>query len=522
MNRKQLRKFFILSVLLYPLLSSSTFAQVSGCTDPTASNYNSSATVNNGSCLYNVSFYTPPVKVDPIDIVLKESSALELAGNTLWSLNDGGGAAAIYRIDSVTSTLLQTVTLEGATNKDWEDLAFDGTFLYIGDVGNNFDGSRGNFRIYKVPLSAIPDYVGNATVTIPSTNIEVINFTYSDQPQPVVATGPNNTEFDCAAMIVDEGKIHLFTKNWLQNKTTHYVINGIAAGTYVATPLETLATNYLVTAADKAPGKNLIVLLGYEVTGIGNHYLHLLSDYSGGLFFNGNKRQINLPNPSVMGQAEGLVFRTPTYGYISNERITGTVSGITYTVTQKLRSFDIAEFIPAYVLPLVLKKFEVVSSNGQNRITWNFSEPVKELVLQYSSNRTNFTTVQTFSMTSEGSFFHQPVTNTSFYRLAWKNEQGAERYSDIKFVGNSINNTVSNVVLRQNGELMFTKTGEEEGQYMFRLLSTDGKLVAQITEQDVPGGVHHLNFRKSLPLHTTFVLELIHRNERSAIRLVVQ
>src|SRR5207237_534147 len=137
--------------------------------------------------------------------------------------------------------------------------------------------------IYKFPLSAIPDYNTTPVATIPAGSIEVINYTYSDQVQPPVASSANATKYDCEAMIVDGGKIHLFSKNWVDATSTHYVINSVAAGTYVANVVETLATNYLVTAADKPLGENVIVLLGYQASGLGNHYMHLLSDYSGGL-----------------------------------------------------------------------------------------------------------------------------------------------------------------------------------------------------------------------------------------------
>ena len=138
-------------------------------------------------------------------------------------------------------------------------------------------------------------------------------------------------------MIVDNGRIHLFTKNWVNLNSTHYEISDTAAGTYVALPLETLTTNYLVTAADKAPGREVIALLGYQNSGSANHFIHLLSGYSGGLYFNGNKRQLDLPNVSVMGQAEGIAFRNGVYGYINNERF--------ITVTQKLKSFNISGLV---------------------------------------------------------------------------------------------------------------------------------------------------------------------------------
>jgi len=320
-------------------------AQVYGCTDPLANNYNPSATVNNGSCTYNITSYTPPLKVDPISDSLVETSGLQMAGNFLWSFNDGGGKAAIYRIDTLSNAVLQSVYLEGATNVDWEDIAFDGTNLYIGDFGNNANGARTNLKIYKFPFASIPSYENNPVVVIPSGKIEVIKFSYNDQPQPPQPQSANSTAYDCEAMLVDSGKIHLFTKNWLALNTTHYVINSISAGTYKAMPVDTLATNFLVTAADKAPNQKLIVLLGYQASGVGDHFLYLLTDYNGINYFSGNKRRLDLPNVTVMGQAEGISLRTDGYGYISNERFTKKTNLFTLTVAQKLHSFDISDYV---------------------------------------------------------------------------------------------------------------------------------------------------------------------------------
>ena len=319
-----LRVTLFVSLLLL-FINKPSFAQVAGCTDPLSNNFNPLATVNDGSCTYLVTNYTPPIKVDPISITLVENSGLQMAGNYLWSFNDGGGAAAIYRIDTITNAVLQKVSLGGTVNIDWEDIAFDGTNFYVGDFGNNYNGARTDLKIYKFPLAAIPDYINNPEVTIPFGQIEIINFSYSDQAQPILPTSANHTKFDCEAMIIDGGKIHLFTKNWIDLNTTHYEINSLTAGTYIAIPLETLATNYLVTAADKAVGKKLIILMGYKNSGAGSHYLHLLTDYSGAGYFNGNKRQIDLPDVTVMGQAEGIGLRTDTYGYISNEKFSRTI-----------------------------------------------------------------------------------------------------------------------------------------------------------------------------------------------------
>lgn len=323
-------------------------AQVTGCTDPLSSNYNPLATVNDGSCNYAATTYSPPLKADPIADSVPESSGLQMAGGYLWTFNDRGGTATLYRIDTLTKTLLQRVILEGATDVDWEDITFDGAYLYIGDFGNNFNGARTDLKIYKFPLSTIPGYITDPVAIIPAANIDVINFTYYDQPQPPVAVPLNTAKFDCEAMIVDNGKIHLFSKNWVDINSTHYVINSTNAGTYIAMPMETYATNYLVSAADKVAGQNIVVLLGYQATGTGNHFMHILSDYKADSFFTGNKRRIDLPDATQMGQAEGISFREGKYGYISNEKFVKTVGSFTFVYPQKLHSFDISSFVNNY------------------------------------------------------------------------------------------------------------------------------------------------------------------------------
>ncbi|MFT3909337.1 MAG: hypothetical protein QM737_07935 [Ferruginibacter sp.] len=353
--------FFILLVGFY---HDQLYSQVPGCTDPMANNYNSLATVNDGSCTYNNTSYTPPLKVDPINSIISESSGLQWAGNSLWTFNDGGFEAAIYRIDTLSNAILQKVSLQGASNVDWEDIAFDGTYFYIGDFGNNYNGARTDLKIYKFPFIAIPDPVGNPDITIPSSQISIINFTYSDQPQPPVISTGNNTKFDCEAMIVDSGKIHLFTKNWVDLNSTHYVINGVEAGTYIAAPLETLATNFLVTAADKAVGNKVVALLGYQVTGTASHFMFLLSDYTGGYYFNGNKRKLNLPDVFTMAKAEGITFKNGHYGYISNEKVVQTP----FTFSQKLRCFDIRNFVSNVPITYIF------NGNGNWNVPANWSD----------------------------------------------------------------------------------------------------------------------------------------------------
>jgi hypothetical protein len=501
---------FFLFLKVSPLHS-----QVSGCKDPLANNYNPAATINDGSCTYTVTTYTPPVLVDPINAGLAETSGLQMAGNFLWSFNDGGGAAAIYRIDTLTNSILQTVNLEDATNVDWEDIAFGGTYFYVGDFGNNANGARADLKIYKFPLSAIPgDYAVNPIVTVTAGQIEIINFTYSDQPQPTVPTTANNTKFDCEAMIVDDGKIHLFTKNWIDVNTTHYVINSVVAGTYTATPLETLATTYLVTAADKAIGQNIVALLGYKNSGLGNHYMHLLTDYSGGNYFNGNKRRIDLPNATIMGQAEGITFRDGNYGYISNEKFA--------FVNQSLRSFNTSSFIPLYVLPLSLKSFNVINTDGAHKITWDFDDAVQNVQLQYSTNGLNFTVLKTYNSSVTGTFYNKVMSQFNYYRIAWEKNSGVIQYSNIIRITNEQKNVIGNFSLKANGELTFTLSSNTPGHYTFKLVSTDGKILSQVTERSYVPGSNKIYISKKPVLSSIVYLVVSNNKQRTTTVLHVQ
>jgi hypothetical protein len=491
--------------------TSSGYSQVSGCRDPSASNYNPSATVNDGSCLYNDTYYTPPVLVDPISDTLKESSGLQWANNSLWSFNDRGGKPDLYRIDTVTGTILQTVRLGGATNVDWEETAFDGTYFYVGDFGNNLDGARTDLKIYKFPFSAIPDYITNPDATIDSAKIEIINFTYSDNQLPD-SVALNSTKFDCEAMIIDEGKIHLFTKNWVDLTSTHYVINNTLAGTYIAARSETLNTGYLVTAATKAPGKKIAELLGYDNSLFKNHYLHILSDYSGGKYFNGNKRKINLPSATYMGQAEGITFRNDSSGYISNERISGIVD-------QRLFSFNTASFIPSNVLAEELNKFSVSRINGTNKIEWNFSLNVYGLEVQQSADGLHFTVIKTYNNSVAGSLYNKPATELVYYRLGWKLNSGDYHYSKIIRLKNEENTFINNLVLRASGELSFILNGNQSEEITFKLVGTDGKMLSQSAAHSYMPGFNKINLLHSA-VSSNVVVIVVNTNKQKVTEVL--
>ena len=318
-------------ILLWVSALRSATAQT-GCTDPQASNYNAAATINDGSCIYPTTNIALADKTALITPLLDETSGVVFTDGFVWTHNDSGNSNTIYRIDSVSNTVLQTVVISNATNVDWEDITADADYLYIADCGNN-NGNRTNLKIYRVAKSAL---------TLPATTAtaDVINYSYSDQT--IFTSLPNNNNYDCESIIYYNDSLHLFSKDWVDKQTRHYVLPAIP-GTYTAQFKETLNAGYLITGA--AIQNNILAFIGYDNTGFAPVYVYMCYDFKDGLFFNGNKRRFNASNALSYGQTEGIDFRNDGYGYITNERFKQSI----FNVAPKLRSFNLHPYLPASV-----------------------------------------------------------------------------------------------------------------------------------------------------------------------------
>lgn len=332
-------RFFISLFFIFFAATLKTFAQP-GCTDPQANNYNASATSNDGSCLYPVTNYTPVLQSE-LSSDLKEISGLVFAGDRWWGHNDSGFDEEFFQLNPVNGNTLQKIELKNAKNRDWEDMAFEAPNLYVGDFGNNTN-NRQNLGIYIVPLSAI----GNSnSETVQEFEWNFLPFSYIDQTS-YVELPEDSSVFDCEAMIVLEGKIHLFTKSRRNYNTVHYTVNPSNNAAY---NIETLDSEGLITGASLSPDGKLIALVGYDLRPfIPTVFCWLLWDWPAGTdqFFAGNKRRIELGTALQVGQVESICFATNRTGYLSNER-TG-FNGVTI-VAESIWNVDFSAWVPETV-----------------------------------------------------------------------------------------------------------------------------------------------------------------------------
>lgn len=315
-------------ILFFFLIITSTYSQISLCTDSQAENYNSNAIQNDGSCSYK------NVKVKPeyskiLSDSIRETSGLIAFQNLLWTHNDDHDTT-IYGLDTL-GKIQKKIILSETINHDWEEISQDSTHLYVGDFGNNYSGNRADLKILKIEKKSFLE--GNP-------NIETIVFSYSDQTN-FSPSKPNKTDFDCEAFIVSKDSIYLFTKQWKSSKTNIYALPK-QEGTQIAKLKATLEVKGLVTGATYLEDKKLITLCGY--TKVGKPFLYLLYDFKNQDFLSGNKRRIDLKLP--FHQIEGIATKDGLHYFITNESL---VRKPVINNPQQIHYFDLSSVLSQYL-----------------------------------------------------------------------------------------------------------------------------------------------------------------------------
>ncbi|MBM3435445.1 MAG: hypothetical protein FJY07_04400 [Bacteroidetes bacterium] len=259
-------------------------------------------------------FITPAV-VTTLTSELNENSGLVNLNGEIWTHNDYGGDSELYQINLSDGSIIRTVDIHEADNVDWEDLACDEEYVYIGDFGNN-DGSRTNLRVYRISRSEM--------LTSNDVDAEKIKFAYSDQTN--FEPNYHNTNFDCEAMISFQDHLYLFTKNWIDNKTNLYEMPD-EPGTHIAQYLATFDVSCLITGAEAVFSLNTLLLTGYNESG--GTYTWIFNNFDGVNFFDGNNTKLIW---TTLTQTEGICYDGTGQAFASSEKLAGVLEPTLFTL----------------------------------------------------------------------------------------------------------------------------------------------------------------------------------------------
>lgn len=246
--------------------------------------------------------YSPILISNQLPNEVNEQSGLVWHDDLFWIINDSDCAPELIAYNTE-GKLKKIITISNAENKDWEDLAEDETYIYIGDFGNN-RGVRTDLRVLRVLKSDMHNKKELA--------IDSITFAWADQQD--FSRRNMKHDFDCEAFFACGDSLYFFTKNWANKKTRLYSMPKLP-GDYKLKPIAEFDVDFMVTGADITADGKTVALVGYKNY---RSYMMLLSNFEGQDFFGGKVLRLDLK--SLGGsQTEGLVFTDKNELYISSE-----------------------------------------------------------------------------------------------------------------------------------------------------------------------------------------------------------
>jgi len=222
--------------------------------------------------------------------------------------NDGGHPDAIYDISLIEKKVNRTVHILNAPNEDWEEIAQDSNYFFVGDFGNN-KGKRTDLKIYKLSKN---DFHSSDSI-----NAEVIEFQYPDQTS---FSESNDHNFDCEAMISWGDSLLLFSKNRGDLKTKLYSVSK-TTGNHTAILKGEFDIKSQVTAADYYPNENVIALLSYEYdAGTFHPFVTFFYQFENNNVFEGKNMKYKFPFDA---QFESMAFGVNGNLYFGHEAESG-------------------------------------------------------------------------------------------------------------------------------------------------------------------------------------------------------
>jgi hypothetical protein len=170
-------------------------------------------------------------------------------GGMLWTHNDSGDQARICVIDPI-GKLRATVWLQGATNRDWEDIALgpgpkaDKTYLYIGEIGDNL-ARYPHKVIYRMEE---PVFTGDTTLFVDE--VDSIRFILPDGNRDAEALMIDPHTKDLYIFSKREDAINLYRLPYPQSTTEMMVAEKV---------LDAMPFTLIVAADWSADGKEILV-----------------------------------------------------------------------------------------------------------------------------------------------------------------------------------------------------------------------------------------------------------------------
>ncbi len=238
---------------------------------------------------------------------LKECSGLaRLPDGSLVALNDSGNPAELFVFRPDDKDEFRSVEVTDAKNVDWEELAEDSSFIYVGDFGNNH-GDRKNLRIYRVKKDEL--------MTEKKVKSKEIVFSFAGQDD---FSKSDMTNFDCEAMVCIGDSLYLFTKNHGNLRTNLYSLSK-QPGTYEAKHLGEFDAQGLVTGADfRNTGRNdELVLVGYTDRMHGHiPFVVYFEDFDRSNFAGSSVRRFRMEGQY---QIESILFSGPAKLLVASE-----------------------------------------------------------------------------------------------------------------------------------------------------------------------------------------------------------
>ena len=228
---------------------------------------------------------------------LNECSGIEnLKGSrNFWVINDSGNTNELFEV-TPKGKILRVVEVVNARNKDWEDLASNGSDqLFIGDFGNN-NNKRKDLTIYWVNTNLIKNNKIATTKT---------NFYFEDQER--FPPKKKDRNFDVEAFVYKDGYFYLFTKNRSSKFDGPTKLYQVLAqeGEQKAVLTDVFVTcqdqsDCLITSATLSKDKNELVLLTHNK-------LFQFRDFKEANFFDGIIKEIPLHHKT---QKEAICFKS--------------------------------------------------------------------------------------------------------------------------------------------------------------------------------------------------------------------